>query len=72
MHRPLKLIDEPLGRINSEHTRGCRSRPELMLMERRAEVQDRVMMTGKSCFLNVEREDMMAVENLNLIDFDKS
>lgn len=48
-YRPLKLIDEPLGRINSEHTRSQGSPPELTPMERRAEVQDRVTGTGKPC-----------------------
>lgn len=48
-YRPLKLIDEPLGRINSEHIRNQGSPPELTLMEGRAEVQDRVTRTGKPC-----------------------
>lgn len=60
---PLKLIHEPLGWIVSAHPQS-RAPFTAHTSEGRAEVQDRVMRTGKPCFLNVEWHDMVAVKNL--------
>lgn len=66
---PLKLIDEPLGSINSEHTRRQGSPSELTLMEGRAEAKVLVMRTGKPCLSNVECKDVVSVAKLNMVPF---
>lgn len=57
-------MSQPLGGINSEHTRSRRSFSNLTRMEGKTEVQGQVMSTGKPWLPNVEWQDMLAVQNL--------